>query len=319
MKRVSPRRTPGWAGLPRAGRARWLVPRGPRASAVTGLAIYQPVTTRGRLAWEVARQVARVGGFRLLPRAEILPAVRDAVAGHLPPGGTVSVWNATHAGRYVALLLDDKGVCRAVAKIGTEREHEAKAAREAAAIEQVAGLVRPPLSVPRLLAHEPAVLLFEFVPWRARRHPWLLPVEVAFALGEFFRAGSDGNGAGAVHGDCAPWNLLQTAAGWALVDWEEASTAGLPFQDVCHYFVQSHILLGRPSEQAMLAGFGRGSGRVGRAVRAYAEGAGLPGEQAGRFLRSYLVESTEALLSAPTAGDRLALPGRQRLLALLGS
>jgi hypothetical protein len=220
----------------------------------------------------------------------------------------------------VALILDEAGVCRLVAKVGTEAHDETKAAREATALERVAELVPAPLYVPRLLAHEPAVLLFEFVPWTPRRHPWQLPEEVAFALGQFFRAGADGvDRRGAVHGDCAPWNLLRTTTGWVLVDWEEASTAGLPFQDVCHYLVQAHILLHRPSARALLDGFLLGTGSVGRAVRAYAEGACLPPEEAGPFLRSYLVESSRAVLPAHTSGDRLALAGRQRLLALFGS
>jgi hypothetical protein len=73
-----------------------------------------------------------------------------------------------------------------------------------------------------------------------------------------------------------PWSLLRTADGWVLIDWEDAAAAEAPFLDLCHYLVQGHAMLGRPSRQAVLDGFRDQRGWVGLAVAAYADGAGLP-------------------------------------------
>jgi hypothetical protein len=233
--------------------------------------------------------------------------VRQAVAAHVPRRGSLAVAEGRHAGCYDVLILDRDGACRAVAKVVTGVEHEARLAREAAALESIARLLPPPLSAPRLLAHEPRTLVLEALPWTPRRRPWLLPEEVAFALGLFFRAGDDGEGSGAAHGNCTPWNLLQSPPVWALVDWEQASASGAPFQDLCHFVVQAHARLHRPSEQAVVDGFVRRTGAVGRAVAAYAEGADRPPDDAATFLRAYL-----------QASERVELAVRRRLLDLLG-
>jgi hypothetical protein len=97
-------------------------------------------------------------------------------------------------------------------------------------------------------------------------------------MGAFYRAGTRGPGLqpGPAHGDFAPWSLLRTADGWVLIDWEDAAAAEAPFLDLCHYLVQGHAMLGRPSRQAVLDGFRDQRGWVGLAVAAYADGAGLP-------------------------------------------
>ena len=64
------------------------------------------------------------------------------------------------------------------------------------------------------------LLLLEAVEWSPRLRPWVLPSEVAFALGRAFAASADGGDRGMAHGDFAPWNLLRTSDGWVLVDWE---------------------------------------------------------------------------------------------------
>ncbi|MGW1030147.1 phosphotransferase [Streptomyces sp. NPDC002577] len=46
-----------------------------------------------------------------------------------------------------------------------------------------------------------------------------------------------------VHGDFAPWNVLRTPAGIALVDWERAGIADQPLRDLIHYLVQAGAYL----------------------------------------------------------------------------
>jgi aminoglycoside phosphotransferase (APT) family kinase protein len=59
------------------------------------------------------------------------------------------------------------------------------------------------------------------------------------------------------HGDLAPRNLLATEAGWALIDWGKTRPHE-PFNDLCHFLVQAHALLGiRAAPLAGVAGAGR--------------------------------------------------------------
>ena len=118
---------------------------------------------------------------------------------------------------------------------------------------------------------------------------------MARGLGELFRSGKraiDGGWVGPAHGDCAPWNLLRTSHGWVLVDWESAGEAPA-FHDVCHFVVQSHALLGRPSATEVIDGFQRRRGWVGRAISVYAEAADLSPESARDALAGYLDRAIE--------------------------
>jgi hypothetical protein len=289
-KRAARRLGAGWDALRWRGQIRWWLPRGSPAAAAGALSIYQPVTVRGRLGWEAARIAARAGAFRLLPRGEAPPSlVRRALAPHLPPRTTLAVARANHPGRYVAAILDGRGICHGLAKVATGPAGTEALRREAEAIERIGSLLTPPLAAPRVLVHEPGVLLLEAVPWRPRPRPWGLEPKVARALGMLFASKTAaGRLEGPAHGDCAPWNLLQTDQGWVLIDWEDATDDAPPFHDLCHYLVQGYTLLGRPSWSEVREGFLHGAGWVGRAVRAYAEGSGVAADRAPRSLESYL-------------------------------
>jgi hypothetical protein len=202
----------------------------------------------------------------------------------------------------VVSIIDGDGVPRLVAKLATDTEGARRLANEVSAIEQIASLLGAPLSAPVVVAQATGLAVFEFVPWLPRRDATELPAEVAFALGRFYLACDSKNGCGAVHGDFAPWNILQTTEGWTLLDWEAASLHGRPFEDLCHYFVQSHVLLGRPSQDAIVDGFRHGTGEIGGIVRAYADGAKVRMDLAASSLHAYLVTSSQSLL--PEDRDR---------------
>jgi hypothetical protein len=311
----------GWAGLPTRRSARWQVPRGPRGTAAAALAVYQPMKPTSRVGWEAARLLAAAGGLRLLPRGEAPPrVVRQALAPYLPPGATLATARVIHPGRerYVALVLDRDGGCQALAKVGADQAAADELAREAAAIEAFGPLLAGPVSAPKVLAAEPGVLLLEAASWRPRWRPWHLEPEVAAAMGAFYRAGAVGPGLqpGPAHGDFAPWNLLRTADGWVLIDWEDAAASEAPFLDLCHYLVQGHAMLGRPSRRAVLDGFRDRRGWVGEAVAAYADGAGLPVDEAAPALRRYL-GMVESRLRPMGTGERDRWPRRRRLLEQL--
>ncbi len=315
-----PRLGAGWTGLGTRTFRRWLLPRGPHAVARAGLAIYQPVTRRGRLGWKAARGLARVGAFRLLPRSQTAPReVRELLAAHVPPFGSVAFGRANHPGRYLAVIIDREGHCRKLAKVATDEAGRRALAREAGAIEDIARLLTPPLSHPELLHVDEGILVFKHAAWRVRSRPWYLPEQVAFTLGRFFRKGGSASngGLGASHGDFAPWNLLELHDGtWMLVDWEEASEDRGPFWDVMHYLIQGYALLGRPSERALLEGL-EGHGWVATALKAYADGAGVDIGYARATLVDYLEDSKNLL--DPNRSDCLrGIEARHRLLVKVG-
>jgi hypothetical protein len=218
---------------------------------------------------------------------------------------------ANHAHRFVALILDGRGRPVAVAKVALEEPGRLAIAREAAALAGLAGRLTPPLAAPQLVAHETGLLITSAVTWRPRRAPWKLPLPVASALGAFFRTSQAGyEPGGPTHGDCAPWNLLETAGGWTLVDWEAAQPNGRPFHDVFHYLVQAHSLLGRPTGAAIVQG-SSGDGAIGRLVAAYAEAADLDPSSAPDQLRFYLRTS----MDGTSHRERAA---RLRLLTAVG-
>jgi hypothetical protein len=311
---VEPRATgrlgAGWANLPGKAATRWWLPRAPREVARTGLAVYQPVTPKGRLGWEAARALARIGGLRILPRGEAPPRdVRVRLAEYLPPRTTYAAMRANHAGRYLVLLVDDRGVARGVAKVATTVEGEEALRREAQAIREWGELLPPPVRAPRILAEGPGVLLLAPVPFRPRRRPWQLPEPVARALGALDRAGI-------AHGDAAPWNLLAVlAGGYVLLDWESAGQAPVRGFDLCHWLVQSHALLGRPRVHELLAGL-RGEGPLGPPIVAYLAEAGLALGDLGASLREYL-DRTRARLDPAAPDGARGLAAREQLRTVL--
>lgn len=302
----------GWVGLPPRGDPRFHLPTRPRASALAGLSVYHPVTVKGRAGWEMARALARLGMGSLLSVDSHPPEkAAEAIARHVPEGGTVAMAATNHRGRHIALVLDRRGVACAVAKIATTEHAQDALGREAEALGTLARRVPTPLRAPSVLAHGEGVLLLEVVKWRARSLPWRLPSEVAHALGSFWAQRGE-TGEGFCHGDFAPWNLYRTEAGWALLDWEEAHADGPPFFDLWHYVVQGHALLGHPSERALLRGLD-GKGWVAAAVEAYATGASLRLQDARDGLEHYLRVSARTLDSAITDQAR-GLEARKRLL-----
>jgi thymidylate kinase len=304
-----------WVVLPRASAPRWYLPSGPARTAVSGLAIYHPVNNRGRVGWEATRLFAAVGGFRVLAHRGSKPPdeVLQLLAPHLPPGVCVAVAGGSHRGRYTALILDERtGVAIAFAKIVRDPDGPAALGAEAVASERFAPLLPTGLRAPRLLERSENVLLFEAMAGVPRPDPWSLPPEVAFLLGRFHAAGATGDGLGPAHGDCAPWNLLRSREGWILVDWAEARSDAPPFEDVFHFLVQAHTLLGRPTRGKLVTAL-TGEGRPGSVMLAYAKGAGLSIENVPALAESYL-ERSAARLDVDRRDGRDGLRVREALL-----
>jgi hypothetical protein len=226
-------------------------------------------------------------GTTTLPREAL-----DAAVPIIPPGGSIAVARANHPGRFLSLVSDQDGSPVAFVKVARDTAGAEAIAREREALERWAPLLSSPLHAPVVLDHADGVLILEPVLWRPRMDPWTMPVEVAQALGSFFRATASGGyrTSGVAHGDCAPWNLLRDERGWALIDWENASDEMPPFYDLFHFLVQSSVELRRPSKSAILEGL-RLNRPVGDTVAAYADGAGVDPREARSYFWEYLRRS----------------------------
>ena len=308
-----------YIGLSGAATPRWVVPDAPARVSAEALRLYDPITPSRRLVWEAARGAARMGGFRLLAHTHGVAPPRDVIdllAPHVPVGARVAVAYGNHPGRATALVLDGRsGTPLAFAKVAFDATGPAALHAEAVHGQRVAALLPPGLSAPRVLHREERLVIFEAVTAAPRVRPWSLSPEVAEALGVFHRNGAQHRPLGPAHGDCAPWNLLRTARGWYLVDWAEATLDAPAFEDLFHYLVQAHALLGRPRRDALLAGIA-GKGSIGTLVQRYASGAGIDRGAARPLFLDYLRRSA-APLDTGSADARVGRRARHELTAVL--
>ncbi|HYI45237.1 MAG TPA: hypothetical protein VE174_07240 [Actinomycetota bacterium] len=292
----------GWVGAPGRKDPRWWIPRGPRAVARATFDAWTPMTSSGSRGWTVAGAIARSGGLRVLPRATPPREVIERVAPHLARHENIAIHQTNHAGRFIVLFVSPDGSIGRFAKVVTVGD-AAPLNREADALSDLAPHLAAPLRSPKLLDRSDSVLVLEAV---TRRRGWdlTLDAEVARAMGAFAAEGR-------VHGDFAPWNLIPTHQGWVLVDWEEARTDGDPFEDVLHYVVQSHVLLGSPGQDDLIAGILDGRGWVGTALEAFSASSGLDLGDARSAMSLYLEKSSARLdRSTPEASDALAARDR---------
>lgn len=284
-----------WAEVPLMSRGTWLVPSSPRRSARSALNLFHPVTVTGRLGWFGLRSTIAVGGLAVLPRRRVA-RLREDVTRLIPPGGSVSVRSGTRPGRSVAMIMDRQGRAIAVAKIADEAHSRAALVGEARTIERVRTLLQPPLSAPRILALGEGLLVFEPIPWRPRWRPWELPLDLAIGIAGLQTASSrPPGGTGLGHGDFAPWNVMRTDDGWVVIDWEDSVDDPPPFDDVLHYAVQGHALLGRPTARDLLDGI-HGRGEIGRTLIAYADAINRPPTELPDAFLSYLERSSLTLV-----------------------
>lgn len=302
-----------WIRLPLRGTPRWFLPASPRGATAAALRLHDPVTPRGRRAHLIGGSLARTGGLAVLGRHANAPPpqVLAPLLGHVHERERLAVAAGNHRGRYTAMVLEPDGTHRAFAKIGTDEGGRTALESEVAAAGWAVPLLPDGLHAPEVLAHEPGLVLFEHVVTRTRARPWELPPEVAYLLGRFHAAGSTG-AVGPAHGDCAPWNLLWTARGWCLVDWAEARPDAPPFEDVLHFVVQAHSLLGRPGRDEVVAAIG-GRGPSAEVFRRYAHGADVDPASLSVIASEYL-ERTAVTFDRTTPDGRVGRHARAALL-----
>ncbi|HEY6795143.1 MAG TPA: hypothetical protein VI248_10730 [Kineosporiaceae bacterium] len=206
--------------------------------------LYRPHTARARLATAVERRLP------LLPRPPIgapVPGLGDlwTLLGMEP--SAVGAMRSSAPGRWILAASSPSGDC--VIKVGRGDD---------AGLRNEARLLSVPLA--EGLTWRRPVTLFTG-PWRDRfvvatvaedvRPGEEVPFDTAFELLLGLRHATR-DGGPVTHGDFAPWNLVPTAAGPLLLDWEEARVGDEPLWDLTHYLVVSGALLGRYTPATVL-------------------------------------------------------------------
>ena len=267
------------------------------------------MTLSGRLAWELTRLAARSGAMHLLPPRSGSPFV-DRVRHLIRPGWAAAISVAADERRAIVLLIDEHGTPQFAAKVATDAAGSRSIAVEAEQMEHLTPFLATPLSAPRVIERGDGILVLSAVRWLPRWRPWYLTASLAAAIGRFHGT-AHGTSRAPGHGDFAPWNVMRTSTGWAVLDWEDASVSAPHYADPFHFLVQGHALLGRPRAEELLVGLD-GRGWVGRALRAYASAAGLTHVLPRDAMVGYLEQSM------PSRGDRPDhVRGRRARSALL--
>jgi aminoglycoside phosphotransferase (APT) family kinase protein len=187
-----------------------------------------------------------------------------------------------------------------------------------------AGLVIERTTLLRLAGEVCGAVTAPSVRWHGQWHGWTVvatsalerrtkgpPVGLEDALAAACAlAGSDGGFL--VHGDLAPWNMIPTSTGLAVVDWETSRFENDPFVDLAHFVTSTGGLLGAwPAEISVAHLVDRGG--VGWR---YLEATGLDPHSALTLLERYLRSRQGDVLSpAPRRHEAEmmeAIAGRSR-------
>jgi hypothetical protein len=241
-------------------------------------------------------------------------------------GGHVAAASSFDGERGVLCVIDDSGRIRAFVKLAWSEQHAESLRRERDTLERLKGMSMP-VRLPRVIfsgeLEGVATLVITPVLGRPRLRPGGLSVQLVQASATIFRdhAGtrplaaalpatdaedpewsrlrSDTRAAiepwadrsvpvGLVHGDFAPWNVLEAGRSLGVVDWEEARFDGLPFWDLWHYAVQTAALTRRSRSTMALHRAIRGQGPLWHALRSYASYVDIPVELGRMILPLYL-------------------------------
>lgn len=241
-------------------------------------------------------------------------------------GGYVAAASSFDGERGVLCVIDDSGRIRAFVKLAWSDQHEESLRREADTLERLKGMP-PTVRLPAVIFSGElegfATLVITPVLGRPRLRPGGLGGQLVQASATIFRFGAGRRPlatalpatheddpewsrllgetrdaiepwgehsvpVGLVHGDLAPWNLLEAGRSVGVVDWEEARFDGLPFWDLWHYLVQTAALTRRPRSTEALHRAIRGEGPLWQALRSYASSVDIPVELGRVILPLYL-------------------------------
>jgi hypothetical protein len=261
-----------------------ILPRYPSKAVSEGLRLYHPMDRGTRAVLSAARVGAGLGMGRLGRETTPPGELRAIVKPWLTAGDTYAARRLRDGRRWLVVTVDSSGEPRHVLKIGLSDPDRGAIEAEEKTIRRVASVLQEPLAIPHLVDSPPGILAMKPVRWRPRPDIVRLPIPVADGLGALFKNVDGDPTVGRVHGDMAPWNLLDDGRHWVLIDWEASTDSGRPFHDLFHWVVQSHTLLSTPDSEEIVDGLLTLRGNLGAAIMAFASAAGLdPGMAPDEF------------------------------------
>lgn len=259
---------------------------GPDGAAAAGL-IDRPSRPAGRIAALLDRTAVRMGVGRRV--ADPLADLETVLGEFLADADGAAAMHSSMPGRCLA-ALSFGGVPRYFLKIGLSDDH---ALRNEAEFLWAIPRVGLPIRVPELLFADHVGERYAVVTraWPHSRPAGLLTRNELLHLTEVLGTPL-ADGSPVVHGDFAPWNVLRTPEGLALVDWEAASFADQPLRDLIHYFMQAGALLGWVDVRTVVRELTHPQG----AVAELAERLQHPASLAKQAVRDYLAHTPAAHL-----------------------
>jgi len=255
----------------------WATP-GPGGAAAARV-LYQP-RRRARAAGTAITRFLPGRPVTSLPAAGIETVVEQVSALAGVCADAAAAFHSRESGRWLFALTarDGNGV---VMKLGPADDDGL--AREGAMLSKLAASQTTTLQIPRVRWHgvheNRCVIVTDIV---TRRSVTAEPdLEDACAAACALATSTAGF---VVHGDLAPWNIVPTANGPALVDWEDSRFDDDPLHDLAHYVTRSGALLRAWRPDAAVRHL-RGSGSVGRR---YLDDIGFEPDSADEHLARYL-------------------------------
>jgi hypothetical protein len=271
-----------------------------RAGAVAFRALYRPRRWRARLATSISLFAMTHGiGFASASPAQAARELCELV-GATPDGGALV--RSKRSGRATLGLTEHGQLCLVV-KIAPDHD---RVMREARALQRVHG------KIPGVIAPE-----VRWVgPWRGQlamatealtstSNGRDIDLDEALEIAVALARGAEPDGP-VVHGDFAPWNLLHTPEGIALVDWESCRFELDPMYDLSHFVTSKGALLGshEPADAVRLL---TAKGSPGWR---YLDALGLEPRDAPAHVRRYLERTLER-------GNAITRRYRRAMLGLL--
>jgi hypothetical protein len=258
----------------------WATPG--RSGAAAARVVYQPLH-RARIAAGAVARVLPAPSHRDLPAPHPQLVVEEVAALTGVEARAAAALHVRGTDRWLYALMGTGGG-GVVVKVG--RAGDENLQREASMLAALASN-ETPLQVPVLR-------------WRGERDGWYALVTDIVQR----RSGAGGvdieaaraaacslatmNGEFVVHGDLAPWNMVPSASGLALVDWEKSRFETDPLNDLAHYVIRTGALLHTWRPRAAVSHLvGRGS--VGRR---YLREIGVDPDSAAEHLMRYLRRPT---------------------------
>jgi hypothetical protein len=268
------------------------------AGAVAFRALYRPRRRRARLATAVSI-AALTRGIGFSSSAGEMARELCELIGVRPDGGALV--RSSRSGRST-LALTAHGRPSLIVKVAPDHDrirHEAEALRRVR--DRIPGVIAPAVRWVGPWREQLAVATDALVPTRVGRDVDLgEALEVAVALAR----GAAHHGP-VVHGDLAPWNLVHTAHGIALVDWESSRFGLDPMHDLAHFVTSTGALLGTYEPAAAV---GLLTAKASPGWR-YLDALGIDPDDAPGHVRRYL-EGTSARGNRVTRRYRAAMLDR---------